>query len=157
MVIGPGTGQVSVWDYPGRLASKTPLDSSGSYSKAMPAKQESGLSFSELIENKLMSIEGELTEANAPELERRLEAFGAKPARGASAERVLEISRLDIEDGVALVTALNALRLLRARSSTLILSGAPQMLGHNLYRAGMLDGSAAVELVDMRLDEPNGN
>ena len=122
----------------------------------MPAKQESGLSFIELIEHKHMSIEGELTEANAPEFERRLQAFGAKAMRGTSTERILDISRLDIEDGVALVTVLNALRLLRARSSALILRGAPQILGHNLYRTGMLDGSAAVELVDMRLDEANG-
>jgi anti-anti-sigma regulatory factor len=119
-------------------------------------EQESGLSFIELIENKRMSIEGELTEANAPEFERRLQAFGAKAMRWGSTERILEISRLDIEGGVALVTALTAIRLLRARSSRLILTGAPQMLGHNLYRTGMLDGSAAIELVDMRLDEANG-
>ena len=114
------------------------------------------MSFIELIENKRMRIEGELTEANAPEFERRLQAFGAKAMRRGSTERILEISRLDIEDGVALVTTINALRALRARSRRLVLRGAPQMLGHNLYRTGMLDGSAAIELVDMRLDEANG-
>ena len=119
-------------------------------------EQESGLSFIELIENKRMSIEGELTEANAQEFERRLQAFGAKAMRRESTERILEISRLDIEDGVALATSINALRALRARSRRLVLRGAPQMLGHNLYRTGMLDGSAAIELVDMRLDEANG-
>ena len=119
-------------------------------------EQQSGLSFIELIENKRMSIEGELTEANAQEFERRLQSFGAKAMRCGSTERILEISRLDIEDGVALVTSINALRSLRARSRRLIVSGAPQILGHNLYRTGMLDGSAAIELVDMRLDEPNG-
>lgn len=119
----------------------------------MPAKQESGLVFAAFDDDTRLSIEGELAESNAPEFELRLQEFAVKAAGG---DLTLDLSRLDIEDGVALVTALNALRLLRARSSTLILSGAPQMLGHNLYRAGMLDGKAAIELVDMRLDEPVG-
>lgn len=110
----------------------------------------------EFIEDNRISIEGELTEANAPEFERRFQEF-ATQAIPETAERVLEIPRLDIVDSVALVTALNAIRLLRARSSALVIIGAPQMLGHNLYRAGMLDGSAAVQLVEMRLDEPTGS
>jgi hypothetical protein len=123
----------------------------------MPAKQGSELLFNELIKDKRMSIEGDLTEANATEFEKRMHEFGAKAVGDEMTERILEMSRLDIEDGVALVTALNSLRQLRARSSALVVSGAPQILGHNLYRAGMLDGSAAVGLVDMRLDEPSGN
>jgi len=123
----------------------------------MPTKQKPGLSFVELVKDRRMSIEGELTEANASEFETRLQALGANTVSGELTGTVLEMSGLDIEDGVALVTAINALRLLRDRSSTLILSGAPQILGHNLYRVGMLDGSAAVELVEMRLDEPSGS
>jgi hypothetical protein len=123
----------------------------------MPAKHGSELLFNELIKDKRMSIEGDLTEANATQFEKRMSEFGAKAVGEGVTERILEMSRLDIEDGVALVTALNSLRQLRARSSALVVSGAPQILGHNLYRAGMLDGSAAVGLVDMRLDEPSGN
>jgi len=122
----------------------------------MSGKPESGLLLFEFIEDNRISIEGELTEANAPEFERRFQEF-ATQAIPETAERVLEIPRLDIVDSVALVTALNAIRLLRARSSALVIIGAPQMLGHNLYRAGMLDGSAAVQLVEMRLDEPTGS
>ena len=69
---------------------------------------------------------------------------------------ILDLHGLDIEDGVALATCINSLRELRARTSGLVLRGAPQMLGHNLYRTGMLEGPRAVELIEMRLDEPSG-
>ncbi len=66
----------------------------------------------------------------------------------------LDLSRLDIEGGVAIAAAVNAIRALAACSKRVIISGAPQMLGHNLYRIGMLEG--AIEFVDIRLDEPLG-
>ena len=93
-------------------------------------------------------IEGELTEANAEEFERRMNELIQKPQR----EITLDLYGLDIEDGVALATFINWLRACDAR---LILKGAPQMLGHNLYRVGLLD-SCAIALIDMRLDEPSG-
>jgi anti-anti-sigma regulatory factor len=97
-------------------------------------------------------IEGDLTHHNAAEFERLMRALNADSGRVI----VLDLSGLDIDDGVALATAINSLRDLRDRSAKIILKGAPQMLGHNLYRLGLLDGGGAVELIDMRLDEPTG-
>ena len=97
-------------------------------------------------------IEGDLTRHNAAEFERRMRALNADPSRAVT----LDLSGLDIDDGVALATAINSLRQLLNRSAKIILTGAPQMLCHNLYRLGLLDAGGAVELVDMRLDEPAG-
>jgi anti-anti-sigma regulatory factor len=97
-------------------------------------------------------VEGDLTCDNAAQFERQLRALSA--ASGGSL--ILDLSGPDIDDGVALATAINSLRELRNRSAKIVLIGAPQMLGHNLYRVGLLDGSGAVELIDMRLDEPAG-
>ncbi|HXG68813.1 MAG TPA: STAS domain-containing protein [Blastocatellia bacterium] len=97
-------------------------------------------------------MEGELSQANADEFAAYLRAL---KVRGNGAV-TLNLSGLDIHDGVALATAIDALRDLRARAGRLVLRGAPQMLCHNLYRVGMLGGSDSIELVDMRLDEPSG-
>ena len=97
-------------------------------------------------------VEGDLNHHNAAEFERRMRALSA----GSSRTIRLDLSGLDIDDGVALVTAINSLRELRNRSAKLILTGAPQMLCHNLYRVGLLGETGAVELIDMRLDEPTG-
>lgn len=97
-------------------------------------------------------IEGDLNHHNAAEFERRMHALEAAPGRA----MILDLSGLDIDDGVAIVTAINSLRELRNRSARIILKGAPQMLCHNLYRVGLLGEGGAVELIDMRLDEPTG-
>ena len=93
-----------------------------------------------------------MRESNAHELEELLRDFAAETG---SVVR-LDLSKLDIDDGAGLATAINALRRVRARSSKLVLAGAPQMLCHNLYRLGFLEGRRAIELVDMREDEPAG-
>jgi anti-anti-sigma regulatory factor len=97
-------------------------------------------------------VEGDLNHRNAAEFERRLRALNADSSRAIT----LDLSGLDVDDGLALVTAMNSLRELRNRSAKIILTGAPQMLCHNLYRVGLLGESGAVELIDMRLDEPAG-
>ena len=97
-------------------------------------------------------VEGDLREQNASDFESRLRTLVVD----AGGSVILDLSGLDIEDGVALTTCINSLRELRARSIGLVLRGAPQMLGHNLYRTGLLGGSGAIELIDMRLDEPGG-
>ena len=97
-------------------------------------------------------VEGELRESNAHELEKLLHDFAAE----AGGVVRLDLSGLDIDDGAGLAAAINALRSVRARSSKLVLARAPQMLCHNLYRLGLLDGRGAIELIDMREDEPAG-
>ena len=105
----------------------------------------------ERMAGEAVTVEGELTEANAEEFERRMNELIQQPQR----EITIDLYGLDIDDGVALATFINLLRRLRRQTSRLILKGAPQMLGHNLYRVGMLDDDA-VTLIDMRLDEPSG-
>ena len=100
----------------------------------------------------MISIEGELRESNAHELESLLQDFAAETGGVVT----LDLSGLDIDDGAGLAAAINTLRRVRARASKLVLAGAPQMLCHNLYRVGLLDGLRAIELIDMREDEPAG-
>jgi anti-anti-sigma regulatory factor len=102
----------------------------------------------EQIAGAVIIIEGELTEANAEEFERRMNEIVQKPQR----EITLDLYGLDLDDGIALATFINWLR---ARVARITLKGAPQMLGHNLYRVGLLDNDSIV-LIDMRLDEPSG-
>jgi len=67
----------------------------------------------------------------------------------------MELSELEIADGVAATQAVNAVRLLSARVVLLRIVGAPQVLGHNLYRTGQL-AQGNIELVAMREDEAYG-
>ena len=99
-----------------------------------------------------VSLVGDLNEQNAD----TFSADAAKLGVGARGSITLNLCSFDVDDGVALATCINVLRELRGRVNKLVLRGAPQILGHNLYRVGMLDGSSAIELVEMRLDEPSG-
>ena len=68
----------------------------------------------------------------------------------------LELSELDIADGVAATHMLNIVRLTLNRCGTATLIGSPQSLAHNLYSAGLLFPGCAINLIDMREDEPYG-
>lgn len=99
------------------------------------------------MEADTLSLSGELDHFNGDELLRWL---AVAPAIG-----VLCLDELDIVDGVAATHALNAVRQLSAQVAKLRIVGAPQVLGHNLYRTGMLD-QGRLELVAMREDEAYG-
>lgn len=98
-----------------------------------------------------VTVGGEVTTLNAAEFAFQLRDLEVERAL------TLDLSRLDLDDEIALAIAVDSLRELRARVSRLVLKGAPQILGHNLYRIGALAGSHAIELVDMRLDEPSSS
>ena len=66
----------------------------------------------------------------------------------------LDLRSFDIADGMAMVAAVNAVRHL-ARGRRLILHGGPQILAHNLYRVGDLEGGSLM-LEATREDEPYG-
>lgn len=68
----------------------------------------------------------------------------------------MELAELDITDGVAATHMLNIVRLILNRCGTATLVGSPQLLAHNLYRAGLLFEGCPIQLVDMREDEPYG-
>jgi len=116
------------------------------------ANSDSDLYIIEQSEGEPVIVEGELTRSNAGEFQSRLRSLNLKPGRAVT----LDLTGLDIEDGIAIATVINAIRELRAVSAGVIIRGAPQILGHNLYRVGMLEGGSPIRLVDMRLDEPHG-
>jgi anti-anti-sigma regulatory factor len=97
-----------------------------------------------------IKIEGEVSRSNIAEFERKLRSVQVEHGRAVA----LDLSGLDIEDSFALSAVINGLRDLCNRAGGLVLVGAPQMLGHNLYRVGLLGGPCAIKLVDMRQDEP---
>jgi anti-anti-sigma regulatory factor len=113
--------------------------------------QESTLQLSRRSDGAIV-IEGELDHRNAVDFQGTLESLKVEP----NSEIVLELFGFDVEDGIAVVTAINALRDLLKRVSKLTLIGAPQMLCHNLYRVGLLESTSAIELLAMREDEPYG-
>jgi anti-anti-sigma regulatory factor len=115
------------------------------------ADSESNLRVIEESAGELVVVEGNLTESNAARFESVLRAITLYRDRAIT----FDLSALDIDDAIAVATAVNVIRELTARSSHLILIGSPQILGHNLYRVGMLEGGA-IELIDMRLDEASG-
>lgn len=98
-----------------------------------------------------IEVEGMLSASEGQSFEARLEAAPIAPGRC-----TLDLSRLDIEDAAAAVSAVNGVRGLLARTGRLVILGAPQVLGHNLYRVGLLGEGSTVELVDMREDEAYG-
>jgi ABC-type transporter Mla MlaB component len=101
------------------------------------------------LEEATLSLHGELDVAGIP-------AFAAEIAalQPMSGPLLLELADFDIADGMAAVAAVNAVRHL-ARGRHLVLRAAPQLLAHNLYRVGDLEGSSLV-LEATREEEPFG-
>jgi ABC-type transporter Mla MlaB component len=97
-------------------------------------------------------IAGELSGDGVDEFERRMRFVQVEAGRAIT----LDLTGLDIEDSLAVACAINVLRDLCVRACGVVVLGAPQMLGHNLYRVGLLGGPRRVTLVDMRQDEPAG-
>ena len=95
----------------------------------------------------VLSLGGDLTRANGSVLEAWLQTL--PPIS------VLDLSELDIEDGVAATHMVNAVRMLRSRVARLQIVAAPQVLAHNLYRTGLL-AQGGIELEAMREDEAYG-
>lgn len=96
-----------------------------------------------------IAIEGELHRANAYDFVHQLRTMTPNSTNKVT----LDLAGLDIEDGLALTTAVSALKDLKLRSEKVVLTAAPQILGHNLYQLGLLEGYAPIEVTDMRLDE----
>jgi anti-anti-sigma regulatory factor len=100
----------------------------------------------------LITIEGELNQDNAEAFQQSLESLNIEP----DSTIVIDLFDFDVDDGVSVVTAINALRDLLKRVGRVQLIGAPQILCHNIYRVGLLESNTAIELIDMREDEPYG-
>ena len=93
----------------------------------------------------VLHIEGEVDGASAQETRDRLLADApAEPTP-------LDLLDLDLDDGVAVVEMVNAVRALRDRWGHAELRHAPQMLAHTLYKVG--DLRSRITLVAPREDE----
>ncbi len=96
-----------------------------------------------------LALEGELSQSNVEGFEQAMAALKI------NAEVVaLDMLEFDVDDGLAIATAINAIRHLLKQTKKVKLIAAPQILCHNLYRVGLLELGTAIELVAMREDEP---
>jgi hypothetical protein len=100
----------------------------------------------------LIIIEGELNLLNSEAFQQALESLNIEP----DSTIAMDMFSFDVDDGVSVATAINALRDLLKRVKRVQLIGAPQILCHNIYRVGLLESNTAIELIDMREDEPYG-
>jgi ABC-type transporter Mla MlaB component len=96
-----------------------------------------------------IGIEGELNQTNAAVFEQQIAALKINADVVA-----LDLIEFDVGDGIAIATAINAIRHLLTQTKKLKLIAAPQILCHNIYRVGLLESGARIELVAMREDEP---
>ncbi|MDH5547599.1 MAG: hypothetical protein OEZ43_18630 [Gammaproteobacteria bacterium] len=67
-----------------------------------------------------------------------------------NSELLIDVSQLDIESGITLLTLVNTLRALSRRVSALTVSGAPKQLYNSLYSTGLLGGPSAIRLENRR-------
>ena len=98
----------------------------------------------------LIIVEGILARTTATSLEGLLATLLNK-ARGPTS---LDLTDLDIEDTEGMLALVDLLRAQQRAGVALTLIGAPRALGHNLYRARLVEGPNGIRLVDMRQDEP---
>jgi ABC-type transporter Mla MlaB component len=95
-----------------------------------------------------LCLAGTLSRESAEALRRELDRW-----RGSGALE-LDLADLEIVDPVGVLASVDAIRALAKTAEHLVIRGAPQLLGHNLYRSGLLEASSGIELVEMREDEP---
>ena len=69
----------------------------------------------------------------------------------------LDLEELELIDGVAVARMVDLIRLLLNGSGRVRVLKSPQSLAHTLYRVGMLEGDARLELVDPRQEEGTTN
>lgn len=98
-----------------------------------------------------LTLAGELTARDSEKLEQWFRQFGT-----VATPHCLQLGELEIMDGVAATHMVNIVRLLVERCGGVTLKEAPQLLPHNLYRAGLFYEGCAITLEGMREDEPYG-
>ncbi len=69
----------------------------------------------------------------------------------------LDLEELELVDGAAVARMVDLIRLLLSVSKRVEVLKSPQSLAHTLYRVGMLEGDARLELVDPRQEEGTTN
>ena len=69
----------------------------------------------------------------------------------------LDLEELELIDGAAVARMVDFIRLLLSASKRVQVFKSPQSLAHTIYRVGMLEGDARLELVDPRQEEGTTN
>ena len=69
----------------------------------------------------------------------------------------LDLEELELVDGAAVARMVDFIRLLLNASRRVRVFKSPQSLAHTLYRVGMLEGDARLELIDPRQEEGTTN
>ena len=69
----------------------------------------------------------------------------------------LDLEELELIDGAAVARMVDLIRLLLNGSGRVRVLKSPQSLAHTLYRVGMLEGDARLELIDPRQEEGTTN
>ena len=69
----------------------------------------------------------------------------------------LDLEELELLDGAAVARMVDVIRLLLSGSDKVRVFKSPQSLAHTIYRVGMLEGDARLELVDPRQEEGTTN
>ena len=69
----------------------------------------------------------------------------------------LDLEELELIDGSAVALMVDLVRLLLSGSERVRVLKSPQSLAHTLYRVGMLEGDARLELIEPRQEEGTTN
>ena len=69
----------------------------------------------------------------------------------------LNLEELELIDGAAVARMVDLIRLLLRGSASVRVLKSPQSLAHTLYRVGMLEGDARLELIEPRQEEGTTN
>ena len=69
----------------------------------------------------------------------------------------LDLEELELIDGSAVARMVDLIRLLLSGSERVRVLKSPQSLAHTLYRVGMLEGDARLELIEPRQEEGTTN
>lgn len=94
----------------------------------------------------VLHVQGDITDPQAA-------AFRDAMVRAGHTSPVLDLLELDLDDGVAVVEAVNAVRTLLGHHTALTLHHAPQMLAHTLYKIGLLEDGRLL-LISPRVETP---
>lgn len=94
----------------------------------------------------ILYVEGDITDPIAADFRDALIDAGEQSSD-------LNLLDLDLEDGVAVVETVNAVRALLSQHNALTLRHAPQMLAHTLYKIGLLEDGRLL-LIAPRVESP---
>jgi len=94
-------------------------------------------------------LQGEINRANVLDF---VETLSANPIHP-NTPLTIEVSELDIENGLTLLTLVNTFRALSSRVASLHIVGAPKALYNSLYSTGLLSGPHPIRLSQIRISD----